>query len=312
MNENYALIDNIETMISFTFRVEDTTRKSLNLESLMTAILKNQGMIHDFKKQGHNACINFDFSDAKGTSTTILFHFNPIRILRKELQHILGVPFTSGIRQDTNFIDVVKCQITENHQKKVITYACSNLLFIINACKTISTELKSFGLVPHIKLSLLKIEGVIDKVYPENQIETVHNMLLMNLAFSILPNYYKNKTVLIHSPDSNVLNQCHYLSINNVFADNAIDKNHPIQYEKVGQVYLKTKDLLRFEYSRNLQDKRYKARHSKERFTAILNTEDYNSIIERFRSYLQKHLNTTQNIYNESMLLVTPYIQTII
>ncbi len=299
MNENinYAVLDNIEIMVSFTFEAKDVNTlhyKSMDLSGLITKACKAQSMILDFDTVCRNSFVNFKLLPKKGRSETVLFHFNPIRTLRKELQDTTGEKFGSGLQGDTNFIDVTKYPFTQEYQNRTISDACTKLQAIVDVCKAVSndTMFKEFGFKPSIKLSLLKLEAVIDKSYAAEEINIYHNILIQIYHTVMSKNY---SDLLLHTPDSTVKNQCFYLSINNIANNN---------HEKIGQVYLKTDKILRFEYCRNLQNKRYKAKHSKQRFTAKVNIENDAIIIEGFRLYLQTHLNKTQDLYNESTEIV--------
>jgi len=301
MVNEYAILDNVEIMVSFTFKPEDIDNmyyKSLNFHSLITDVCKSKGMILDFDTVCRNSYVNFKVAKKKGRSETVLFHFNPLRTLRKELQDTTGEVFGSGLNGDTNFINVEKYPFTTDFQNKTLSDAYTKLLSIIEVCKAIynSRTLKDFDFKPHIKLSLLKLEAVIDKGYSTEVINMYHNVLVQNYH-AIMSKYHRD--LRLHTPNNTVKNQCFYLSINTIQDEN---ENLKI-FEKVGQVYLKTGKILRFEHSRNLQDKRYHNCHSKQRFTAILNVESDAAIIERFKLYLQTHLNNTQELYQKSMLL---------
>jgi hypothetical protein len=297
MINEYAILDNIEIMVSFTFEAKDTDTlfyKAMNLRGVITEACKAQGMILDFDSVCRNSYVNFKLLPKKGRSETVLFHFNPLRSLRKELQDTTGETFGSGLQGDTNFIDITKYPFTQEYQRRTISDACNKLQSIVEVCKAISNSpmFKEFRFKPSVKLSLLKLEAVIDKSYTPEEINMYHNMLVQNYSTVMNESY---PDLRLHSPDSTVKNQCFYLSINNV-----ANNNH---HEKIGQVYLKTNKILRFEHSRNLQDKRYHNCHSKQRFIAIINNQSDASILEGFRQYLQKHLNTTQELYQKSMLL---------
>lgn len=293
-------------MVSFTFQPEALTNlhfRSLELRSLITDACKNKGMILDFDTVCRNSYINFKVTKKKGRSETILFHFNPLRTLRKELQDTTGERFGSGLQGDTNFINVVKYPFTTDFQNETLSDACTKLRSIIEVCKAISKNsmLKDYGFKPHVKISLLKLEAVIDKGYSTEEINMYHNVLVQNYHTIMSKDH---PDLRLHTPDCTVKNQCFYLSINNIQDESGVLKN----FEKVGQVYLKTDKILRFEHSKNLQDKRYHNCHSKQRFTAILNVESDAAIIEGFRQYLQKHLNATQELYQKSMLLTESMI----
>jgi hypothetical protein len=291
------MLDNIGAMVSFTFADSSYAtikERRSEVDQLIIDTCKQQGMFYNFNdesKQDYKVHFKLKpMKEQKGCCITLLAHFNSLRKLRLLIEKENNLKFAVGYQAETNFLP--PRYLTPEYQDRNLNITTEHLQTILLASLAVKDKLlTNYGFMPHVKFTILQVEGTIDTFHELFKMNRDLQMLVMAYQLVLSESIkYKDKDIKTNPMNNEAINQCHTISIHNTFTK----KGKP-KHETIGKVYLKASEVLRFEHCLNLQNRNL---YRKVWYSVVVKDhESIENILQSAKQYLEKHLSNTLNYY---------------